>query len=216
MLAAALVLLVASTVGVVLKVRRDHEWAHGGDRMVVTVQTLLANPQSFRDAIAALGVPALESSGLAQAQAVVAKVTWSGWMPDDGHFQLVALDRRTSPPRVLAGDGGWTSVEVVGNPSGQLDSGWVSSYDNVLAEHYDWLAGLQARYDAVPFVTMSPGVLVPAKPSGTATVWFTVPESFPALTDQSNIIIGMIYFAGPSLTGVTLEEHIRWARRIHG
>lgn len=217
-LTVVLAALVAVTVVVVRKVQRDDEWAHGGDRVTVTTEVRLADRETFDSVTAALGVPQGKSLGLAKDQAVVAKVTWTGWKPGDGEFKLIALDLRVSPSRVLVGEGGWTSVSMSWNPTGLLGASWVSSYNNVLAGHYEWLAGLQpARLSdgsyTVPY-TSAPAVTVPAEESGTATVWFTLPESGPQLSDPSNIVIGLVYVQGASLGRTTLEDHVRWAKRV--
>jgi hypothetical protein len=220
MLTVIVAALTVTAVGVVRKVQRDHEWAHGGDRMTVDVEVRLADPGTFDSTIAALGTPPGKSLGLAKAQAVVAQVTWTGWAASDGWFQLVALDKRESPSRVLAGEGGWTPIGMSWNPTGLLGSSWVGSYDTVLAEHYDWLAGLQpARSPTGSYTaarTRTPSVNVPSTESGTATVWFTLPENAPQIADPSNIIIGLVYVQGAGLGRTTLEAHVRWARRIFG
>ncbi|GAA4565946.1 hypothetical protein GCM10023176_15090 [Micromonospora coerulea] len=213
-MAGAVVLAVAA-VFVVFKVQRDREWARGGDAMKMNVELRLADHDNFEVTLAALGVPAHESNGRSPdgAQTVVAKVTWTGSPSDDGRLHLIALDKRMSPPRLLSGGGGWTPLDLHWNRSGLLGSSWTSSYNKVLAKHYDWLAGLvptrlpDGSY-SVPY-TLSPAVNLPASKSGTATVWFTPQQGSPQLTDPSqDIIIALFY--------VQEGDQVRWAKRISG
>lgn len=193
--AAAVVLVVAGVV--VLRVQREREWGHGGDRLTVGVDVALAGHGTFDGVAVRLGTPAGEAVRVESAeQTVVVRVRWSGSPWDDGSYQVIALDGRLSPPRPLAADGGW-------NSEGGTGSNWGSAYA-ALAQHYEWLGGT-ARADFP-----SAAVSATAAGSGTVTAWFHQWGDGPipfADTDRG-VVVALVYLDD--------SGEARWARRIFG
>jgi hypothetical protein len=203
-IAAASAALVAALAAGAVHVRRDHEWSHGGDKVKVTVETELATEATFPDVTSRLGVPAGEATAvLAAGQSVVVRVTWSG-ATNGGRFQLVALDGRVTPPRVLAADSGQVS-------DGTTGSNWASAYD-VLPDHYDWLADVapENHTDTYGMNSMpTAAVGAPATPTGTATAWFHQPGDNPLpFRDPTQVVIALIK--------VDKSGDVRWAKRVAG
>lgn len=118
--AVAIVLGVGSAVAVA-KVRRDREWAHGGDALTVQVQLRLADAQTLPAAATALGHPADEPVLLPSEfpQSVVVRVQWRGPAPGDGSYQLIVLDKRLTPPHPLPVYGGWNANGGTGSKLGE-------------------------------------------------------------------------------------------------
>jgi hypothetical protein len=202
--AAAVVLVVAGVV--LLRVQRQREWAHGGDRLTVGVEVALATQDSFEGVVVRLGAPPGKATRLESAgQSVVVRVHWSASSPFKGAFELIALDGRVTPPRPLAADGGWDS-------GGATGSDWASAYE-ALAEHYDWLRGTaEANYTAVNGVTNFPTAAVgtPATEAGTVTAWFRHGGDgpIPFADSKRDILVALVYLDD--------SGEVRWARRIFG
>jgi hypothetical protein len=206
--AVAAVLVAAGVV--FLRVQRDREWAHGGDRLTVDVEVALATQDTFDDVVVRLGVPPGKTNrDISAEQSVVVRIRWSGSKHSHGWFDLIALDKRSRPARPLTAEGGW-------NSAGAQGSGWGSAYA-ALAEHYDWLAGTaevdQADASGVTVHRSAPSrtasVSAPAATAGTATAWFrcggdgTIP-----LTDAGReVAVALVYMD---------DGEVRWARRIYG
>jgi hypothetical protein len=132
--AAVVVIAVAVAVAVVLHQRREREWAHGGDLLTVDVDASLATGRDFDELVEAAGVPKGRAERVVNAsQTVIVRVGWRGHT-GGGHLELMALDKRVTPPKPLTPDAGWDGAGVTG-------WGWAGSY-RVLAERYDYLARL--------------------------------------------------------------------------
>jgi hypothetical protein len=202
--AAAAVLVVAGVV--LLHVQRAREWAHGGDRLTVDVDVALATQETFDGAVVRLGAPPGEAIRVQSAdQTVVVRVRWSASSHSDGSYELIALDKRVSPPRPLAADGAWSSGEATG-------PNWGSAYD-ALAERYDWLGGTaQTTYTDAHGMTNFPAAAlgVPATEAGTSTAWFHQWGEAPiAFADvDRDIVMALVYLDD--------SGEARWARRIFG
>lgn len=195
---AAVVAVVAGVVFLRAGREREREWAHGGDRLAVGVEVVLADRATFASVAVRLGVPPGRATRPPGAdQFVVVRIRWAGLSPLDGSMAVMLLDKRVTPPRPLAADAGW-------NADGGTGSTWGSSYE-VLARKYDWLRGISVA--DLPTASVD----APAAPSGTVTAWFRQWGD-----------AGSIPFADP--TGETLvalahqdeDGEFRWARRVHG
>lgn len=201
---AAVVLVVAGLV--LLRVQREREWAHGGDRLTVHVEVALATQDTFEDVVVRLGAPPRTATRVHSAsQSVVVQVRWSASGQSNGSFQLLALDGRVTPPRPLAAEGGWNSAGVTG-------SNWAGAYET-LAQHYDWLGGVaEANYTDVNGVTNFPTAAVdaPAAEAGTATAWFRQwgDGPIPFADAKRDIVVALVYVGDGG--------EVRWARRIFG
>jgi hypothetical protein len=202
--AAAAVLVVAGVV--LLRVQREREWSHGGDRLAVQVEIALATQDTFEGVVVRLGAPPRTATRLHSAdQSVVVQVRWSASAHSDGSFQLIALDGRVTPPRPLAADGGW-------NAEGATGSGWGSAYE-VLAQRYEWLGGVaQGNYTDVNGMTNfpTPAVSAPAARAGAVTAWFRQwgDGRIPFADADRDVVVALIYVDG--------SGEVRWARRIFG
>ena len=202
--AAAAVLVVAGVV--LLRVQREREWAHGGDRLTVQVEVALATRDDFDAVVVRLGTPPGQATRLHSAdQSVVVRVRWSGAARSPGSYELIALDGRVTPPRPLAADGGW-------NAEGATGSDWGGAYD-VLAQHYDWLRGTSgANYTDANGMNSFPTAAVgaPATRAGTVTAWFRQwgEGRIPFADPNRDIVLALIHVGDGG--------EVRWARRIAG
>jgi len=69
-------------VGVAAKIRRDAEWAHGGDRLTASAQVRTSDEAGLPATVTALGGPSIESAFLPLGtQALVVRLQWTG--PDE-------------------------------------------------------------------------------------------------------------------------------------
>lgn len=196
MIAGVSAVVVAALVFSVLHLRRDNEWAHGGDDVRVTVDTEVASQSTFAATIERLGAPADRSTMRVTAgQVVVVRVSWTG-ASGTGSFQVVALDNRVTPPRLLPADGGWAS-------DGETGSNWAGAYE-VLADKYDWLA------DAATPARDTAAVGAPATAAGSVTAWFrpTSENALPFQDADRDIVVALIK--------VDDSGDVRWARQISG
>ncbi len=189
-----------------LRVQRHREWAHGGDRVRAEVEVALAREETFEDVVVRLGAPPGKATRYMDAdQTVVVRVRWSGFPDAEGSFQLIALDARVSPPRLLAADGGW-------NSDGATGSNWAGAYEE-LAKHYDWLRGVaEANFiDAWGFSRLpSAAVGARAAEAGEATAWFRQwgDGRIPIADSSREIAIALVY--------VDDSGEVRWARKVFG
>ena len=202
--AVAAVLVVAGVV--LLRVQREREWAHGGDRLTVHGEVALAAQDTFEDVAVRLGAPPGKATRVQSAdQSVVVQVGWSGSPHSEGSFELIALDGRVTPPRPLAADGGW-------NSEGATGSNWASAYE-ALAEQYDWLDGVAgANYTDANGLTNFPTAAVdaPATEAGTVTAWFRQWSDgpIPFADPKRDVVVALVYCDD--------SGEVRWARRIFG
>lgn len=203
--AAAVVLVVAGG-ALFLRFQREREWAHGGDRLTVDVEVALARQDSFEAVVVRLGAPPGKATRFEGAdQSVVVRVRWSGAPHSAGSFELIALDGRVTPPRLLAADGGW-------NADGATGSDWAGAYE-ALARHYDWLRGTaEANYTDVDGATDLPtaAVSAPATATGTVTAWFRQwgDGTIPFTEANRSVVVALVY--------VDDGGEVRWARRVSG
>lgn len=195
---------VGSVVAVAFKVRRDREWAHGGDALTAQIQLRLADAQSLPAAAVALGYPADEPVLLPSEfpQSVVVRVQWRGPAHRGGSYQLIVLDKRLTPPRPLPVYGGW-------NANGGTGSNWAGAYEK-LAEQYDWLAGTASVQDATGgWTSVGQAVDAPATDPGALTAIFLVPPGDPPVTDTAAHLLVSLFYVDDS-------GEVRWARRVAG
>lgn len=189
-----------------LQVRREREWAGGGDGLAVDVEVALATGDTFDGVVVRLGAPPNRATRLNSAdQSVVLRVRWSGASSAGGSFELIALDKRLHPPRPLAAEGGWTA-------DGATGTNWAGAYE-VLAERYDWLRGVaEADHTDATGTTFFPTAAVgaPATAAGTVTAWFRQWGEGPIpLTDPArDLVVALVH--------VDDGGEVRWARRIFG
>jgi hypothetical protein len=196
--AAAVVIVVAGAV--VLHQRRDREWAHGGDPLTVDVDVSPATGRDFDELVAAAGVPKGRAVRVDNAsQTVIVRVGWRGHT-GGGHLELMALDKRVTPPKPLVPDGGWDGARTTG-------WGWAGSYA-VLAERYDYLAragdaGMDGGKDLG-------SVGVPGTGDGTVVAWFhQAPFDSIPFRDLAGELLVVVF-------QVDDDGEVRWARRVHG
>ncbi|GIF01911.1 hypothetical protein [Paractinoplanes rishiriensis] len=214
---AVLVLVVA--VAGILHVRREREWAHGGAGIDVSVDAVVATAQTFDDTVVRFGVPPGEAVRyVGAAQSLVVRVRWSGVQPAGGWFQVMVLDKRVNPGRLLTVDSSWSS-------EGASGGNWAGTYE-ILAERYDWLGGVAEElyvdadgWNHQPTAAAS----APATESGTMTAWYRQirrgqhprhgepqpPDDTIPITDPAkDTLVAMVF--------VDEEGEVRWARRIFG
>ena len=102
-------------------------------------------------------------------QAVVVRLVWTDSPADSGWFGLIALDKRSTPPIPLVGDGSWSAA-------GERGSFWSSSF-NEIAKRYDWLANVgwnPPPDDAEPRPYPMCALAVPAARAGTGSACWSV------------------------------------------
>ncbi|MEV8503320.1 hypothetical protein AB0368_00655 [Actinoplanes sp. NPDC051475] len=190
-IAAAATVLVAGAM--FSHVRRDREWAHGGDQVTFDAEVAITTAEDFDREVVRLGAPPGEATRWEAAeQTVVARVRWSGLPESINSLQVIALDKRVSPPKPLIPDGGW-------NSAGGTGSGWEGAYEP-LAEHYDWLRRV-AGPDAIAAVD------APGAGSGTVTAWFRQ-QADATRAGRDDIVLAVF--------SVDDDGEVRWARRIFG
>jgi hypothetical protein len=201
---AASVVCLALVVGVAVKVRRDREWAHGGDNLNATAEVRLADGDTLSDTATVLGVPFGEPLQLPEdfRQAIVARVRWTGLARDRGLYQIIVLDKRVTPPRPMPVYGGWDA-------SGGTGAAWSSSYD-VLGDHYGWLEGTgMVRGITGSWTSVGQAVGIPASAEGTVTVVLLVGTDDVPLTDAATETIVTLFYVEDS-------GEVRWAKRVAG
>ncbi|MEU8076600.1 hypothetical protein AB0B31_14235 [Catellatospora citrea] len=207
-IASVLATVVAGAAGVLLKVQRDREWAHGGDDVSVAVDLRLADHETFDATVVTLGGPSSHQTGAPPgSQALVVRASWSEAPSDDGHhYSLIALDKRVFPPRLLSANGAW----VAGAATESTGSHWSSAYTE-LAEHYDWLAKTAMVTDERGSTFPGSAIAAPALSSGAlVATWFTdTADGRLPLTDPlAEVLIALVY--------VDDDGDVRWAKRIFG
>ncbi|WBB91731.1 hypothetical protein [Verrucosispora sp. WMMC514] len=200
------VALVSVTVAVLATVHRyidrEREWADGGDTLAVTVQASLPEPDGVADAVVAFGwpEPADNVIGDRGRQSVVLRLRWSG-PPRKGHYQVILLDSRVEPARVVQPYAGWDA-------DGGTGSNWAGAYD-VLADRYPWLADTATREEPEGTFTTAPNVgAVGTRATADGSliaVFRLVPGALP-LTDPSRLAVAFCY--------VDPDGDVRWAKRV--
>jgi hypothetical protein len=197
--ALAAVVAVVLLVALLVKVRREREWAHGGDAVRTDVRVRLADADGLPEALVALGgtrKPAYLPDGT---QAVVVQVVWRGPAHKSGSYQVIALDKRVTPARQLDAYYGW-------NSSGETGSGWAGSY-RVLAQRYAWLAGTApVRTPSGEVQAMAIGGRATVK--GEITASFLVGDGSLVMDDPARDLLVALFFDDGS--------GVRWAKRITG
>jgi hypothetical protein len=97
-------------VGVAGKIRRDAEWAHGGDRLTASAQVRATDAAGLPATIAALGGPSTESAFLpVGTQALVIRLRWTGPEYRGGRYNVLLLDRRLRPAPALDPYSAWAA-----------------------------------------------------------------------------------------------------------
>ncbi|NLU77598.1 hypothetical protein HCA58_04145 [Micromonospora sp. HNM0581] len=200
------VALVSVTIAVLATVDRyvdrEREWAHGGDQVAVTVEAVLPEPDQVADSVVAFGWPEPVDSviGDPDRQSVVLRLRWSG-PTRKGHYQVILLDSRMEPARVVQPYSGWDAA-------GGTGFNWAGAYD-VLADRYPWLADTATREE--PDGTFgTPGNVGAVGTRATAdgsliAVFRLVPGAVP-LTDPSRLAVAFCYVAP--------DGDVRWAKRV--
>jgi hypothetical protein len=204
--AAVLVVAVAVGAATALHLRREREWAHGGDDVAVEVHAVVATEETFDDVAVRLGVPpgeAVRYSGAAQS--IVVRVRWTGMVPTGGWFQMMVLDKRFDPGQLLAVDGSWGS-------EGGGGGNWASSYE-ILASRYAWLSGVARElYVDPPRMYRQPTAAVSAAATGSGTVtgWYRQwrDGALPIDDPATDTLVALVL--------VDEDGEVRWARRVYG
>ncbi|MDG4796686.1 hypothetical protein [Micromonospora sp. WMMD1082] len=200
------VALVSVTVAVLATVdrfvEREREWAGGGDQVAVTVEARLPEPDQVPATAAALGWPDAENQvrGDPENQSVVLRLRWSG--PSRvGRYQVILLDGRDTPARVVRPYAGWDAA-------GGTGYNWAGTYE-VLAERYSWLAGTASRVTPDGSVTAPPdagAVGTRALGDGSLVAVFRLgPRALP-LDDPSRLVVAFCY--------VDPDGDVRWAKQV--
>ncbi|GIJ24002.1 hypothetical protein [Micromonospora lutea] len=198
------VVLVSVTVAVLatvdMFVEREREWARGGDQVAVTVEAHLPEPEQVAGVAAAFGWPdAVNVIGEPDHQSVVLHLRWSG-PPREGHYQVILLDGRVVPARVLPPYGGWDAAGATG-------FNWAGAYE-VLAERYDWLADTAPRETPDGSVTSGDhgAIGTRARAEGSLVAVFRLdPHALP-LDETSHLVVAFCY--------VEPDGEVRWAKRV--
>jgi hypothetical protein len=183
-------------------VEREREWAGGGDQAVVTVEARLPEPDQVAGTAAAFGWPNAAKNVFVDPdeQSVVLRLRWSG-PPRKGYYQVILLDNRTVPARVVRPNGGWDSA-------GDTGFNWASAYD-VLSQRYDWLADTASREELDGSVTTPPdlgAVGTRALGDGSLVAVFRLgPQALP-LDDPSRLMVAFCY--------VDPDGDVRWAKQV--
>ncbi|WFE47385.1 hypothetical protein [Verrucosispora sp. WMMD1129] len=200
------VALVSVTIAVLATVDRyvdrEREWARGGDQVAVTVEAVLPEPDQVADAVVAFGwpKPADNVVGDPDRRSVVLRLRWSG-PPRKGHYQVILLDGRVEPARVVQPYAGWDA-------DGDTGSNWAGAYD-VLAERYAWLADTATREDPEGTFTTPPhvgAVGTRATADGSLIAVFRLLPGALPLTDPSRLVVAFCY--------VDPDGDVRWAKRV--
>ncbi len=186
----------AALIAAGLHLRREREWESGGDRVDVRAAVEIATGETFDEVAERLGAAAGQTERDDSAdQTVVVRVDWAGAEPD-GELEVMLLDARVTPPKLLAADGGWAA-------NGGTGSNWAGAY-GVLAGRYDWLSRVSADETATAAVGAA------ATESGSVTAWFHQPDegSIPLRDAGQELIVALVRMDG--------DGEVRWARRIAG
>lgn len=179
--------------------RRDQEWAHGGDDVMVAAQVRAVTRADFPDALAVAGVRREPAPPNAR-QAFVVQVSWSGTPEPGGSYLFVLLDDRPSPPKPLGSSASWGSA-------GGSGPAWAGSFEE-LSEHYPWLARTAARHNPDgTYTDTTEGLLLPATAQGEGVLSFYLPR--PELTTArpgDDLVLTM--------ARTDDDGEVRWARRV--
>ncbi|PGH41285.1 hypothetical protein COO58_25965 [Micromonospora sp. WMMA1996] len=197
---AAIALVALMVTATVLHTRREKEWAHGGDAVTVNVDYRSAGKNDVTEAARALGWPVEGERGVLGDQALVVRVAWTG-ASRDGRFELIALDRRSAPPRVL-------NPTYGRDASGDIGSEWGSNL-NILAERYAWLAGVTPPVDNAygePSIWEGPmAVGTPAAATGTVMAVFDLGrKQQPSWDPARDLMLALVYW----------NDGVRWAKQV--
>ncbi|PZG21705.1 hypothetical protein C1I95_06775 [Micromonospora craterilacus] len=194
------VALVSVTVAVLATVdrfvEREREWAHGGEQVAVTVEARLPEPERVSGAAATLGWPDAQNQvrGDPENQSVVLRLRWSG-PSRAGRYQVILLDTRETPARVVRPYGGWDAA-------GHIGRSWADAYE-ALSERYGWLAGTAA--DTADPADLG-GVPTRAVGDGSLVAVFRLGQDALPLTDPSRLVVAFCY--------VDVDGEVRWAKRV--
>ncbi|GGM61358.1 hypothetical protein GCM10011608_53050 [Micromonospora sonchi] len=198
------VALVSVTVAVLATVdharQRERERTAGPDAVTVTVEAMLPEPDQVSDLAAAYGWRDGVVVGDPDNQAVLLRLRWNG-PPQPGTYQVILLDNRVTPPRVVRPIDGWDAA-------GSTGTNWAGSYEK-LAARYDWLADAVSRpesSDSLRTPDNLGAVGTSAVAGGSLVALFRMGLGAAPLTDPSDLLVA---FCHVDPTGTP-----RWAKPV--
>ncbi|RIV36899.1 hypothetical protein [Micromonospora radicis] len=199
------VALVAATVAVLATVDRlreqERDWERSEAAVAVTAEALLPAPGQVADLTAAHGWrDGAAVTGEPGNQSVLLRLSWSG-PGQQGSYQVILLDTRTDPARVIRPHSGWDAA-------GSTGFNWAGAYE-VLAQRYDWLAGTAARpwsSDSLTAPDNLGAVGTRATAAGSLVALFRMGVGAEPLTDPSHLVV--------AFCRVGADGEIRWAKRV--
>ncbi|TCB98048.1 hypothetical protein E0H26_10715 [Micromonospora zingiberis] len=199
------VALVAATVAVLATVDRlrdqEREREQGGGTVQVTAEALLPAASEVADLTAAHGWrEGANITGDPQNQSVLLRLSWSG-PRQEGTYQLILLDTRTTPARVIRPHSGWDAA-------GSTGFNWADEYET-LAQRYDWLAGTAARpwsSDSLTTPDNLGAIGTRATTAGSLVALFRMGLGAEPLTDPAHLVVAFCH--------VDADGKVRWAKRV--
>ncbi|MEV6693022.1 hypothetical protein AB0M35_16270 [Micromonospora sp. NPDC051196] len=199
------VALVAATVAVLATVDRlrdrEREWEQGGAVVQVTVEAFLPTAGQVADLTAAHGWRnGAAVTGNPQNQSVLVRLSWSG-PARPGSYQVILLDTRTNPARVVRPHSGWDAA-------GSTGFNWDDEYE-MLSQRYDWLAGTAARpwsSDSLTTPDNLGAVGTHATSAGSLVALFQMGMGAEPLTDPTHLLVAFCH--------VDADGEVRWAKRV--
>nr|WP_249412211.1 hypothetical protein [Micromonospora endophytica] len=186
------VALVSVTVAVLATVdharQREREQHGSPDAVTVTVEAMLPAAHQVADLAAAYGWRnGATVDGDPDNQSVLLRLRWSG--PElPGNYQVMLLDKRLTPPRVVPPFDGWDAV-------GGTGFNWADSYEQ-LADRYDWLAGAASRpesSDSLRTPDNLGAVGTRAVADGSLVALFRMGTGAAPLTDPADLLVAFCH-----------------------
>ncbi|GIJ27650.1 hypothetical protein Vqi01_28120 [Micromonospora qiuiae] len=180
--------------------QRESERGASPDAITVTVEAMLPQPDQVADLAAAYGWRDGVIGGDPANQSVLLRLRWSG-PRQPGTYQVILLDNRVTPPRVVRPIDGWDAT-------GSTGTNWAGSYER-LAERYDWLAGLGPRpesSDSLRTPDNFGAVGTRAVADGSLVALFRMGVGAAPLTDPSHLLVAFCHI---DPTGT-----LRWAKPV--
>ncbi|WP_341716794.1 hypothetical protein QQG74_22830 [Micromonospora sp. FIMYZ51] len=199
------VALVSATVAVLATIdharQREREHAASPDAVTVTVEAMLPAADQVADLTAAYGWRNGSAiTGDPDNQSVLLRLNWTG-PSQPGTYQVILLDNRLTPARVLPPVGGRDT-------DGSVGANWADSYEK-LAERYDWLAGLVTRpesSDSLRTPDNLGAVGTSATAGGSLVALFRMGPGAAPLTDPSDLLVAFCH--------VDFSGTPRWAKPV--
>ncbi|MEU6021346.1 hypothetical protein [Micromonospora sp. NPDC047134] len=186
------VALVSVTVAVLATIdharQRQREHNASPEAVTVTVEAMLPQPDQVADLAAAYGwrdgsAPVEDPDD----QSVLLRLRWSG-PGQPGTYQVILLDNRLDPPRVVPPTGGWDAT-------GSTGFNWAGSYET-LAGRYDFLAGAVSRpesSDSLRTPDNLGAVSTRAVAEGDLVALFQMGPAAALLTDPADLLVALCY-----------------------